>query len=128
MDDLIRRLEGATEGSRELDGEIALSQGWTFQKMKGDSRPYWRKPGVTQYFSRSDKPLYTVSLDCALTLVPEHMLWEITRGIGCRAIVWSMEVDYDDRNPPCGDHCDSPALALCIAALRARSNARRDVA
>lgn len=68
--DLIERLEKLTGPDRDMDGEIAKLRGWTFQKMKGDSRPYWRQPGVTTYYMResSGPPAYTASMDAALQL------------------------------------------------------------
>ena len=71
LSSLIERVEAATEGSRELDGAICLAFGWTHQKMKGDSKPYYRKPGETTYYMRSTPPKYTTSIDDALTLLPE---------------------------------------------------------
>lgn len=62
------------------------------------------------------------SLDAALSLVPAHHLWQVKRGFVCEAIVWSAERDYDDSGhvAPVGRKPDGPALALCIAALKAR--------
>ena len=67
--DIIARLEKAEGPDREIDGFIALVEGWTFEKMEGDRSPYWRKPGVTDYFMRSDLPRYTASIDAAIALV-----------------------------------------------------------
>lgn len=98
---LIARLEAATEGSRELDWAIAVNEGGEV----------WN-------------PLYfTTSLDAALTLVPAHHMWEVRHGIGCRAVVWTLEQDYDGHSVPVGNTMDQPALALCIASLKARRSA-----
>jgi len=77
--------------------------------------------GVGAY---GNHPAYTSSLDAALTLVPLHHLWEIKQGIECRAVVWQLETDYDERNPPTGYSTTFPALALCIAALKAEADRR----
>ena len=52
--ELIKRLEAATEGSRELDKEIAEAFGWVHECMNSDTHPH-----------------LTTSIDAALTLVPE---------------------------------------------------------
>ena len=122
MSDLIARLEAATEGSRELDYKIALTQGWTLQKMKGDRKPYWREPGETQYYMRSTygPPHYTTSLDDAMTLVPEGCDVDLqTRKRYCSIYRWDDSRGY---GVPLGSTCDAetPVLALCIAALKAR--------
>ena len=73
MAKLLARVEAATGPDREIDGALALMEGWTFQKMKGDREPYWRKPGATEYWNRSTLINYTASIDAALALV-ERML------------------------------------------------------
>ena len=55
-DDLLSKIEQASEGGRDLDVEIAWAIG----------RPGSPIPGHT-----NEVPPYTTSLDCALTLVPE---------------------------------------------------------
>lgn len=121
MQDLIERLEKANGPDRELDGAIALSLGWTYQKMKGDKRAYYRKPGVTDCYLRATVPEYTSSLDAALTLVPVDLGWDAGQfGDISYATVWS-----DDRTCPQDRYqveAASPAVALCIAALRAREH------
>lgn len=71
LNELAERVERATGPDRELDGDVCLAFGWTLQKMKGDQRPYYRRPGVTQYYNRTEPPAYTSSLDAAMQLVPE---------------------------------------------------------
>ena len=74
-----------------------------------------RRPASCQRVPNSPPPRIL-----ALTLVPPHHLWELKQGFECRATVWQIEVDYRDRDPPLGYTTIFPALALCIAALRAR--------
>ena len=116
---LISRAEDATEPSRDLDAEIALALGWTFTKMKGDKYPYWRKPEVTDYWDRSELPLFTKSIDVALTALPAD-----------RRIASMEEIFHDGSwisgavsgDPPYliyGKHKILP-IAICIAALKAR--------
>jgi len=66
---LIERVKAATGPDREIDLEIALFAGWTHVRMKGDAKPYWRKPGETQYFMRSEPPRYTASLDAITAMI-----------------------------------------------------------
>ena len=92
--DLIAALEKAEGPSRELDAEI-------------------RKHVPGDYL-----PAFTASLDAALTLVPDRRAWEI------KSTYWSA----DKRPAACVVRPDgvrryglgaTPAIALCIAALRA---------
>ena len=134
MNDLLTELESAPEGSRELSNKVLLACGWrrgvAFHHAlfppdhpgeSGDWDDY-----ETEYYNRHDRnlaaPDCTVRLDAALTLVPEGWGWDLVQGtansIGIpRAHVWSGKK---------GDHrmiegnAATPALALCIAALKAR--------
>lgn len=90
MEALIAELESAEKGSRELDVKIGMALGKT---------PEW----------------YSESLDAALTLVPEGRASAILIYESGRASAAIGEP------PQFGDHeAPTPALALCIAALRAR--------
>lgn len=119
MKDLIERLEAATGPAHDLDGEIALALGWTYQKMKGDQRAYFRRPGETAYYNRSEPPRYTSSIDAALTLVPKGHWWTIEADAAW--VRWLTANDVDTAQAHF-NHRDgsSTALALCIAALKAR--------
>lgn len=61
-------------------------------------------------------PPYTTSLDAAVSLVPEGWFWQVKRGFGYDAVVWSAEREGFWAGASQG----GPALALCIAALKAR--------
>ena len=98
---LIAKLEAATEGSRELDAEIH------------DLQP---KPKVVV-------PLdYTRGLDAALTLVPEGWTaWELrSRGAKTRFSAEISRLEFKWIEMVSNGTSVTPALALCIAALRAR--------
>ena len=114
MTDLIARLEALTEPSREVDAEIAVLVG-----------------GGASKYAAGFEPHYTASIDAATTLVPE--------GWG-RAIADPQHWDDDPEDktpyarlyPPdyrmkIGDDAiykgdgSNMAIALCIAALRARA-------
>jgi len=132
-DGLIARLEAATEGSRELDAMIHVEVAWLPGTLSKEERAAVlencvRKPVACDGCGRSESrcPPYTTSLDAALTLVPE-----------IATTAWSISQNPDRNNPgPCGvvmpditsvftrdgeAFAATPALALCIAALKARS-------
>lgn len=132
---MIARLEAATGGSRELDAGIHEHLG------KQDRPQHWR--------IHADLPLYTTSLDCALSLVPEGWQWEIAnnaiergldrclppndtvRELGPFAALQMPQPDdvlggLDWFGPIMVSAAKgaTPALALCVAALKARSPAK----
>lgn len=98
---LIAALEAATEGSRELDEQIAS------------------ECNILLY------PHYTTSIDAALTLVPEGCIWKVFSDYPGDAYFADVEKWVPGQGGPenwrTDGACSSPALALCIAALRARS-------
>lgn len=131
MNDLIARLEAATEGSHALDAEIAyrIAEMTPGIMMHEDSIPgaevfaFWQD-GICHNCSRWEP--FTTSLDAALTLVPaEHAIrlqYEVGGlGDGFHAAVFPH--GEPARWPGIQmQRANSPALALCIAALKARSN------
>lgn len=123
MDTLIAELETATEGSRELDSEVAQAFGWRFcEKVltyKGVDR-CWFDPDSKPYIS-VDPPLFTQSLDVALSSIPEgHGPSEITWRPKPRAVVVRYRTQTDEDGDFFAGVAHTSALALCIAALRAR--------
>lgn len=117
LDDLIARLEAATEGSDELDREIATACGIAWSPDEdGNFGGYNILPRRCK-FSRS--------LDAALTLVPEGWEWFIggatfkhTDGSG-EAQLFGHESE-ERKDEAYLIVAKAPALALCIAALKAR--------
>jgi hypothetical protein len=99
MRELIERLEAATGPDREMDFAIAAAVGWP------DS------PHSHQHARR-----YSDSLDAALTLVPEGATW-LAAGHPTQRARASVPVS----TPAIAGA--TPALAICIAALRARMEA-----
>lgn len=126
MTDLIERLE-ASEGSRELD--FAVHELCTGELIVKPDLP----PGYTKIWHVSDAvPHYTTSLDAALTLVPEGWLFEKMvsstkshEGYGTLMEItgWSawLMPKARERGRRIGENRQSRALALCIAALKARA-------
>lgn len=114
MDELIARLEAATEGSRELDREIAeealgLITEW---ESVGDKPQMSLMVRPLEKAGYLELPCFTTSLDAALTLVPEGKKWSVGTGPYYEATVG---LSYHG-------NCPSSALALCIAALKARAH------
>ena len=103
--ELIAALEAATEPSWELDAEIARAIG---APVYPDLRAH----------------RYTSSLDAALTLVPEGWCWAIEGSR--RAAVYDPSADPEPgsfANPIQMRSGFTPAIALCVAALKARDAA-----
>jgi hypothetical protein len=119
MEALIRKLEAAPDGSEELDDAIAdrvLTYVGDMQVVGTPlSQPTYRHPDG----SVGTALRYTRSLDAALTLVPEGLFWRVTN-FDERADGAFAEVLNADRPGVCRGAADTPALALCIAALKAR--------
>lgn len=122
IQDLIDRLVNAKGPDRELDIAICQqvdSNGYRIEDdgtilVSGDvgDGPGWFNIGY-------EVPGYTASVDAALTLVPPAHDWSLHVNNG-EAIVGCM--------PESEDGCDvadstgaTPAIALCIAALKARA-------
>jgi hypothetical protein len=112
--ELIARLEVAEGPSRDLDMEIAkLAQGFG---LPGS--------GLLGYL-----PYFTSSLDAALTLVPKGMWWLIGLGktrpkeplYGAQILLHGPRPPYNADVLAEGEHDANPAIALCIASLKARS-------
>ena len=107
---LIERLESATEGSRELD--LAIDR--------------WAREQHLPHVSRAQLR-YTQSLDAALTLVPGGARYKV----GNLRQAWGYDLGRDVFQAALSDtgrrgfitgHAATAALALCIAALRARQS------
>jgi|SRR5882672_10296542 len=128
MTTLLSRLQSATGPSRELDAEIALANGW---KLINDAESLWRSPTGRYDWA----PLYTESIDAALTLVPsldkaEGALWlKLGQFAGARgsgkegwtADIWGVKGDKEVKW--WGIH-NSPAIALLIAIERAKEDSK----
>jgi hypothetical protein len=140
MDELIARLEAASEGSRELDAAIhvlitpggiihpELPAGYTMTDLNHPQRNIGlaRAPYLTT--NRGPAPPYTTSLDAALTLAPEAdppARLAIERMYSGRDFTrlshWAYVITghLETTREAKGEAASLP-LALCIAYLRAR--------
>lgn len=63
-----------------------------------------------------DQAVFSISLNAALTLVPPQCAWEVSWTISyvARAVVYGQDIHVDCEG-------ETPALAVCAAALRARA-------
>ena len=121
MNDLIAKLEAATEGSRELDTLVAQAVGEPCDLVSF---------GNPEQKAMRPKYWYTTSIDAALTLVPDG--WTVAVLSQDDAGLWHSEMrhGYLTSYDKCvfgngGSHVKgtTPPLAICIAALKARGAA-----
>jgi len=133
-DSLISRLQSLAAPDRDIDGEIALANGWTYQKLSsglrrgGDSHPYWRKPGVTEWYFREKDgpPRFTGSLDAALTLKPQGYLVLLRwRDPPTEAACTLHPPNFAEGDPiPFTGRAATPAIALLIAIMKAKEESK----
>jgi hypothetical protein len=106
---LIDRMQKAEAPDRDLDAEVyrvCVGEVWS-----GPLSGHWTSDG------KAPIPHYTASIDDALTLVPDEHDWIIASVNGQvggtpYACVGSEQAHYGA----------TPALSLCLAALKARAN------
>ena len=122
LSDLIARLEKATGPDRELGNDVLLACGWVCEE-HGNGGPdtylTWAPSPDDDDFLDGDHPDPTSSIDAAMTLVPEGMEKDFTDLYGVARV--SVGINANP-GPFYGTHeGGSLAIALCIAALKARS-------
>ena len=137
-EELIEALEKARAPDRRLDAEIAVTlripppdTDVTHWSITGF--PRWRAGSdgrvICIHLSGEDGPhwrskAYTSSIDAALTLVPEGLSYEIRcspYGETSQAVIWNgRRSPSESEVARVGIDGVRPAIALCIAALRAR--------
>lgn len=115
IEELIARLERAQEGSRELDIQICkVAFGHELARDRETRFSSWpwstRAPGEMNFCIA---PHYTTSLDSAMSLVPEGCGWKVEQ-------TWRSSSDALVGGRHRCEQAATPALALVIAALRAR--------
>lgn len=126
LSSLIARLEQAESGSRELDLEI-----WNAVSKDAPWR-FWREENETITCDRYGpdavgNPILSLdqfsrSLDAAITLVPDGFSIQAHLFPGHPVLGMNWEVGHGSS----GRHATSAALALVIAALKARSRAQEN--
>ena len=132
MTDLIKRLEEAAEGSRELDCAISM---WLIPLSKNEFYMPALQRIATGAYTYRETAAYSQSLDAAVSLVPEGYAIDslfIWKGHPASVTILGTRLEPFGRNrelawvhsPKYGvwkAKAATPALALCIAAIRARS-------
>ena len=106
---LISRLEAAEGPDRELDEDIGRAIGWAYQTYNS-----WRPPTPPHF--HCPLPEFTASLDAAVGLVQEGCNW----CVGASPTAAYCYYEDDENALMSWQHGATPALALCIAALKAR--------
>jgi hypothetical protein len=116
LSSLIARLEKATEPSRELDADIC-------DLLYGKSQGKFQSPTLEWARLWNHKP--TASIDGALTLLPPGQYWIVGYGKNSEAEPLGGAVIYPPQGsklaPEAEAEAATPAIALCIAALKARA-------
>lgn len=125
-ENLIDRLEKATGPDRELDVAIAFAIGRVRERdgnylyaTGNDSDMVVEPNEYDDHIVAQPLGYYTRSLDAAATLVPEKAAaWRVGRGDVSWAVV---SEGYRDSDKDHTVQAATPAIALCVAALKARS-------
>ena len=125
LNELARRVEMAPSNSWDLDREIFKATGGLPDVWFGSKVINWFGDGPfgcntedgMRHLGCINAPNYTASLDAAASLIPDGFDWILERvndgmTIGAR-------VGHNDPNRI--SFAETPALALCAAALRARA-------
>lgn len=128
MTSLIERLEAATGPDRELDGLIFKATNpnviQTYRGLPDYATELVHEEGKQAHTARTiDIPFYTSSIDAAMTLVPEEWSFSVGQNVHHKywhALVQRVAADGEIESfAETSNH--GASLALCIAALKARS-------
>lgn len=127
--ELIARLEAAEAGSRELSDEVLVALGWRCEEEEWIGRlgiiKVWYRPNG-EVVRIGCRPSPTESVDDALGLVPEGLIWSLgIDGVGPSAMIgeeFPGEYAIARQWYAVVDSAATPALALCVAVLRARED------
>ena len=122
MTTLADRIEGLAGPDREVDAEIAKAVG----TLHGPEEIVDFESRSVVYIDEQARP-YTASIDAAMTLLPDNCGYALRKSIGLSPLV-SLQLDGDgwqiDRTVDGWTDWHrgaTPALALCAAAIRART-------
>lgn len=124
IESLIERLAALSGPNGELEAEIwlAVTDGATRNKWSYVHEATGRECGVDETRDKFGHlvsvPRFTESIDAAMTLVPEGWIWDLAS----TGAAWVMPNGAIDGQIVIGG-VERPAIALCIAALRARAQA-----
>lgn len=121
---LIERLEKLQGPDREVGNEILRASGWTIKTNQSSgtgsrTSVWWRDP-TGEYFSDGCQPDLTKSIDAALTLIEKKSSWALECAMNETAATIYPNWDIDPLNK-FSAFAPTPAIAICIASLRARA-------
>ena len=131
-EELIAALEKAEYSSEKLDKQIGEFMGWRYERRDVTGHWRWVRINTNPVEARGALPEYTSSIDAALTLVPEGWSRSIGEMMGLpEKIRWMAHIR--DHRPESVDsagrsikwkegEAPTPAIAICIAALKARAD------
>lgn len=116
---LIERLEALESPCRECDLELW----WEVKANRGSPKKPMPKDYREANLRMDDAPLYTSSLDAAMSLVPEGYGWRLwvpssTSLSPMVVTMWGNGQKY----APNESTAATPAIALCIASLKAQES------
>ena len=122
MTNLSERVMSLSGPDRKVDWQIAESLGWTCRQV-GQVMAYY---APNDAIMKAGPPKWTASIDAAMTLVPEgYKHWNLggspTRGFAGAGLYGAV---IDDQFY---GEAQTPALALCAAALIAREASNGDL-
>lgn len=117
--EIIKRLEEASGPSPELDGRIYCAvNGLTFRSVSRDGSIHFEPDENGTHTMVTPHP-YTESIDTSATLCPAGHDWSLYVDNG-EAVAGCMPASEDGCDVS-DSHGATPAIALCLAFLRARS-------
>lgn len=123
MQSLIVRLEAASGPDRELDGRIWCAlNGYPFVQWDGAGCVYRGRDGIG-HIAHDHIREWTRSIDASMTLVPDGWSWKLLhepKYTRVYRVVVRGASTLAEVAPAYVISSPTPALALCIAALRAR--------
>jgi hypothetical protein len=127
MNDIIERLEKAEWPYIELERDLALALGWKHVRTDGHDEPFaWQAPDGTHH---DEYPDWLTSIDAAMTLVPEGrkvtLEHEPNCGFAMAGYAQARVYEPNKRDGFSVAEASTLALALCIAALKARASMDR---
>ena len=129
LEALLARVSAGTGPDRELDAEIARAIGWK-PLYRDDYSKWWPPSAVTDARERKRSilhhptqplPMFTTSLDAALTLVPDGCEW--LRKTERTMTVYRVPFDPKEWARHIDIHAATPARALIAACIKARMEA-----
>jgi len=119
MNNIIELLDKAEIGNPELDGLVfklttdASHERWT------TFNHVWHLQDLEDSVAYEPPPPYTTSIDAAMTLVPDGWEWSVCYDADLPQSRFECYLRHEATSTKLGTHISTPALAICIAAMKA---------